>query len=68
MKRILQLLGMPSYLTSLTLVALRVSGELAKYAFGVRNSEDNCSAIIVVLKNSPPPVPARRKMLSNRTH
>mmetsp|Transcript_31257 Transcript_31257/g.69570 ORF Transcript_31257/g.69570 Transcript_31257/m.69570 type:complete len:150 (-) Transcript_31257:861-1310(-) len=33
--------------------------ELVKYAVGARESADNCSAAVVALRSSPPPLPPR---------
>ncbi len=36
--------------------------ELSSFAAFAKQSSDNCTAVIVVLKHAPPPVPARRRM------
>mmetsp|Transcript_35519 Transcript_35519/g.78798 ORF Transcript_35519/g.78798 Transcript_35519/m.78798 type:complete len:563 (+) Transcript_35519:198-1886(+) len=41
------------------------ASELAKYAVA-SGSSDNCSAVVVVLKAQPPPMPARRKLFGNK--
>ncbi|KAG1663743.1 hypothetical protein FOA52_006112 [Chlamydomonas sp. UWO 241] len=36
--------------------------ELASYAVASKLSSDNCSAVVVLLKGQPPPMPARRRL------
>ncbi len=38
--------------------------ELAQFAAFVKGSSDNCSAVVVLLKNEPPPQPARRRLFA----